>query len=183
MTGPARRQLWHCFAAGLRFGTRLRHQDARGRWRELVLTEGEAPALARQALAWLGLGPREGAAQARPLACSQPRQALQAMAGVLRQGGLGLVRLELGSPAQAPPAAWALVIGVELAVRRPGRLPEGGSAVRALLVRDPALPEVWACGHNARLVLDRSGRLVYRSLDGGRWPARLLEALALGPEV
>ena len=70
------------------------------------------------------------------------------------------------------------VIGVECqasARHRP-------KAVRALLLWDPALPEVWACGYNARLNRVDASACVYRSLDGGCWPAQCLQALTLpGP--
>ena len=177
MKPPGRNQRRHTFAAGLEFDGLLRHQDPRARLRPLPEASNNARAVVRQAGALLGVSMSAALREARTLPCETPWQAFEAIAAALERGGVAWVHIVLGASGVTSARAqgadrWALVTGVELE----GSCRARRGAVRALLVLDPSQPRVWGCGHNARLVDDRAPTLTYRSLEGGRWDAGLVEA-------
>lgn len=101
---------------------------------------------------------------------------------VLRSGGLCLVQFE-----SATARRWATVIGVEAEVHHDKAFP------KALLLLDSQAGEPWACAHNVRVELKRSGAnsqgvaiaypLVYRHLTGEASKVRLLNLITLKPAV
>lgn len=176
-------QLWHCYGAGLRFDTELQSLNAPGRWGRMSGLDAsrlDSPVRAQQALALLGLRP--SAAKPQPVACTHVDSVLKAVAKAILNGGAAVLCLQLQCDAPASrarahrtSARWVRVIGVECQASTRHRR----KAVRALLLWDPALPEVWACGYNARLNRVDASACVYRSLDGGCWSAQCLQALTL----
>ncbi|MCY1187043.1 hypothetical protein D9M73_279740 [compost metagenome] len=101
---------------------------------------------------------------------------------VLRSGGLCLLQFE-----SATARRWATVIGVEIEVQH------DKAFARALLLLDSHAGEPWACAHNVRIELKRSGArsqgaaiaypLNCRHLTGEASKVRLLNLITLKPAV
>lgn len=209
----AKPQLLHHFVAGLRFDTVLEFLDAQGNWKPLC-PEGQSD---HQPEEWASAPPSQsmprqlvekvatilaGKVLRMPantvswqdwLKAVLPHCRMQDMDWALPEtentlfqalaaGGLMLVRLALPKEGER----WMLVTGVECQ--------DGGLQLlqlRALLVLDPAVSPVWACGHNARVSLPaRKGgdigalphRLcVYRTLDGGWAASQVGRMIAIWP--
>jgi len=99
---------------------------------------------------------------------------------VLRSGGLCLLQFE-----SATARRWATVIGVEIEVQH------DKAFAKALLLLDSHAGEPWACAHNVRIELKRSGArsqsaaiaypLVYRHLTGEASNVQLLNLITLKP--
>lgn len=196
MSAAMRPYLRHRFVAGLRFDTQARYFGHGGQWRLLPHPE-QASNTSRlavlQALAlltgrWSDSAPpwASGAELVDGLSWRLPERKvwradgeqalgrLPAIGLAVDLGGLALLRLQLATePANL--ARWVLVVGLEEACRK------GSFAVRALLVRDGALPLTWSCGHNARLELaqDAQSSAVYRTLDGGVGRVRCVEVVGV----
>ena len=218
----SRPQRIHRFAAGLCFDTVARYCNANGRWRVLPagsLQRVKVSSLAaQQAVALLtGRWPQampvnaDGAPEARALLRGlsshlSPKAITSvditdvstlgsAATQVIEQGGLMLLQMAVldPTPKKVSTCRWVLVVGVEQELQ-PGRhVPDVPRVcTRALLIRDSALDDQWACGHNAKLEIGSPARsedlkrkrpatLVYRSMDGGLHKVQLLMALSLRP--
>ncbi|MDH5859268.1 hypothetical protein [Lampropedia aestuarii] len=185
-------QLQHCFMAGLRFDTELEYLEEQGRWEPLCSEQDgtsiatavqkkisllvrindllrDAPqAVPETTVEWQSWLDEAGAQyQAKTLESS-----LHAMAQPLLKGlsSDGVMLVQLALPIEGK--RWMLVTGVECehSATRPPKL-------RSLLVFDPQVPGVWACGHNARVALPNNHKsdalglqhtlCIYRTLDGG----------------
>lgn len=104
---------------------------------------------------------------------------------VLRSGGLCLLQFE-----SATARRWATVIGVEIEVQE---VQHDKAIARALLLLDSHASEPWACAHNVRIELKRSGArsqgaaiaypLNCRHLTGEASKVRLLNLISLKPAV
>lgn len=202
--------LQHAFMAGLQFETEPVWMDRFGVLRPLPFhgtEDGDAlDWMACLVSLWSGgvvsvPVPMENADLASPVAWLQmvPNLAVEALEGqswhalatvlpeVLAAGGM--VMLELALPKGG--SRWMLVTGLESEVGT-SVLPR----LRALLVLDPAVSPVWACGHNAKVavpLLQGSGATtakhvpvgdqpcVYRSLDGGLAAGRVLQLVVMTP--
>jgi len=101
---------------------------------------------------------------------------------VLRSGGLCLLQFE-----SATARRWAAVIGLEIEIQHDKAFP------RALLLLDSRADEPWACAHNVRIELKRSGvrsqgaaiayPLICRHLTGEASKVRMLNLITLKPAV
>ncbi|MDH5856458.1 hypothetical protein [Lampropedia aestuarii] len=185
-------QLQHCFMAGLRFDTEVEYLDEHGRWKPLCPEQEEAsiataaqaktsllerisdllrgvrqavPETTREWQSWLDEA--GGQYQAKMLQASWHVMAQPLLNG-LSSDAVILVQLALPKDGKR----WMLVTGVECEHGTSGL-----SKLRSLLVLDPQVPAVWACGHNARVTLPNNRKsdalglqhklCIYRTLDGG----------------
>ena len=189
---PTQPQLQHSFMAGLRFDTEVEYLDEDGRWQALcsytddehrvptkhsdaplihkvnalIQTDPEAvPDTLQEWQEWLD----DSAGNHRADMVQSP---LSVLANLLLNGlasdAVTLVQLALPKDGNR----WMLVIGVECEQSSPA-MPR----LRSLLVLDPQVAAVWACGHNARVTLPVSEQnnavglqhklSIYRTLDGG----------------
>lgn len=203
---PTRPQLQHVFAAGLRFDTVVEYLDDQGRWRPLCSDEdtpnAAPPSLMEQVLGLLREKPptlpdslaswRDWVETMQPSESWRVQEIVRPLTEwqsdllhVLAVGGLVLVKLALPKAG----SRWMLVTGLECE--------EGGLGLprlRSLLVLDPDVSPVWACGHNARVSLSAgrsqgSGKAValkhklciYRTLDGGYAACTVEQLVAIRP--
>ena len=164
-----------------------------GRWPHAMRGNADGPPEARALLQWLS--PHLSPNATTSIATTNVVTLGSAAAQVIENDGLMLLQMAMLGPTarEVHTCRWVLIVGVEQELESGGHGPDAPTVcTRALLVRDSAMDDQWACAHNARLGIGthapredlprkRRETLVYRSMDGGLHKVQLLTALSLRP--